>query len=38
VSIAAPPVLTSDGARTLGPVPAIGEQSAAIRSEFGAVA
>jgi itaconate CoA-transferase len=38
VSIAAPPVLTSDGARTLGPVPGIGEQSAAIRAEFGTMA
>lgn len=36
VSIAAPPVQTSDGTRALGPVPAIGEQSAAIREEFGA--
>ncbi|MGH7211318.1 MAG: CoA transferase, partial [Acetobacteraceae bacterium] len=34
VSIAAPPVQTSDGARALGPVPAIGEQSATIREEF----
>jgi itaconate CoA-transferase len=34
VSIAAPPVVSSDGIRALGPVPAIGEQSAAIRSEF----
>jgi itaconate CoA-transferase len=34
VSIAAPPVLTSDGPRGLGPVPAIGEHSAAIRAEF----
>ncbi|MEO8714996.1 MAG: CoA transferase, partial [Acetobacteraceae bacterium] len=34
VSIAAPPVLTSDGARELGPVPAIGEHSASIRGEF----
>jgi len=34
VSLAAPPVLDSDGARGLGPVPAIGEHSAAIRSEF----
>jgi len=36
VSIAAPPVQASDGTRALGPVPAIGEQSAAIREEFGA--
>jgi len=34
VSIAAPPVLFSDGPRELGPVPAIGEHSAAIRAEF----
>src|ERR1700728_2510286 len=34
VSLAAPPVLASDGPRTLGPVPAVGEHSAAIRSEF----
>jgi len=34
VSIAAPPVLTSGGPRGLGPVPAIGEHSAAIRAEF----
>jgi itaconate CoA-transferase len=34
VSLAAPPVLFSDGARTLGAVPAIGEHSAAIRAEF----
>ena len=36
VAIAAPPVVTSDGIRALGPVPAIGQQSAAIRSEFAA--
>ncbi|MBV9735888.1 MAG: CoA transferase [Acidisphaera sp.] len=34
LSLVAPPVLTSDGPRALGPVPAIGEHSAAIRSEF----
>ncbi len=34
VSLAAPPVRGSDGDRMLGPVPAIGEQSAAIRAEF----
>jgi crotonobetainyl-CoA:carnitine CoA-transferase CaiB-like acyl-CoA transferase len=34
VSLAAPPVLFSDGPRALGPVPAIGEHSAAIRAEF----
>ncbi len=34
VSIAAPPVLSSDGPRSLGPVPAIGEHSASIRAEF----
>lgn len=36
VAIAAPPVILSDGARDLGPVPAIGEHSAAIRAEFAA--
>ncbi|MBV9252179.1 MAG: CoA transferase [Acetobacteraceae bacterium] len=35
ISLAAPPVLLSDGARELGPVPAIGEHTAAIRREFG---
>ncbi|HEX5325362.1 MAG TPA: CaiB/BaiF CoA-transferase family protein [Acetobacteraceae bacterium] len=34
VRLAAPPVLTDDGPRALGAVPAIGEHSAAIRSEF----
>lgn len=34
VSLAAPPVLDDDGARRLGPVPDIGEHSAAIRAEF----
>ncbi|MDQ2803914.1 MAG: CoA transferase [Pseudomonadota bacterium] len=34
IAIAAPPVLTSDGPRVLGPVPGIGEHSAAIRAEF----
>jgi itaconate CoA-transferase len=34
VSIAAPPVLFSEGARQLGAVPALGEHSAAIRAEF----
>ncbi|HET6236086.1 MAG TPA: CaiB/BaiF CoA-transferase family protein [Acetobacteraceae bacterium] len=34
VSIAAPPVLSSDGPRSLGSVPAIGEHSASIRAEF----
>jgi itaconate CoA-transferase len=34
VSIAAPPVIGSDGPRELGPVPAIGEHSAEIRAEF----
>jgi crotonobetainyl-CoA:carnitine CoA-transferase CaiB-like acyl-CoA transferase len=34
VSLAAPPVLAVDGERTLGPVPAVGEHSAAIRAEF----
>ena len=36
VAIAAPPVIASDGLRVLGPVPAIGEHSAAIRAEFAA--
>jgi len=35
VSIAAPPVIGSDGARELGGVPAVGAHSAAIRAEFG---
>ncbi len=35
VAIAAPPVVASDGPRALGPVPAIGAQSVAIRGEFG---
>ncbi len=34
VSIAAPPQIFSDGPRVLGPVPAIGADSAAIRAEF----
>jgi itaconate CoA-transferase len=34
VSIAAPPVIFSGEGRQLGPVPSIGEQSAAIRTEF----
>ncbi len=36
VSLAAPPVIASDGARTLRPVPALGEHTAAIRAEFAA--
>jgi crotonobetainyl-CoA:carnitine CoA-transferase CaiB-like acyl-CoA transferase len=36
VALAAPPVLFSDGVRPLGPVPAIGEHSTAIRAEFSA--
>jgi itaconate CoA-transferase len=36
VSLAAPPVLFSDGARALRPVPAVGEHSGAIRTEFAA--
>ena len=36
VALAAPPVLFSDGPRPLGPVPDIGEHSAAIRAEFAA--
>ncbi len=35
VSIAAPPVLASDGPRALGPVPGIGEHSEEIRAAFG---
>ena len=35
VAIAAPPALLSDGPRALGPVPAIGSHTAAIRAEFG---
>jgi itaconate CoA-transferase len=34
VSLAAPPVIVSDGPRVLGPVPAIGQNSAEIRAEF----
>lgn len=34
VAIAAPPVIFSDGPRGLGPVPAIGEHTVAIRAEF----
>jgi crotonobetainyl-CoA:carnitine CoA-transferase CaiB-like acyl-CoA transferase len=34
VALAAPPVLSSDGPRALGPVPAIGENSVEIRGEF----
>ena len=34
VAIAAPPVILSDGGRTLGPVPAIGSHSDRIRAEF----
>jgi crotonobetainyl-CoA:carnitine CoA-transferase CaiB-like acyl-CoA transferase len=36
VAIGAPPAVLSDGPRALGPVPAIGQHSAAIRAEFGA--
>ena len=32
--IAAPPVVQSDGARQLGPVPAIGQHTASLRQEF----
>lgn len=35
VAIGAPPARLSDGPRALGPVPAIGQHSAAIRAEFG---
>jgi len=34
LSLAAPPAIHSDGPRRLGPVPALGEHSAAIRAEF----
>ena len=34
VAIAAPPVITTDGERHLGPVPGIGQHSELIRSEF----
>ena len=34
VALAAPPVIFSDGTRPLGPVPEIGQHSAAIRAEF----
>jgi crotonobetainyl-CoA:carnitine CoA-transferase CaiB-like acyl-CoA transferase len=34
VSLVAPPVLGSDGPRELGPVPAVGQHSQAIRAEF----
>jgi itaconate CoA-transferase len=34
VSLAAAPILFSDGIRQLGPVPALGEHSATIRAEF----
>ena len=36
VALAAPPVLDSEGPRALGPVPAVGEHSTAIRTEFAA--
>ncbi len=36
VAIAAPPAITSDGIRELGPVPAIGADSGKIRAEFAA--
>jgi itaconate CoA-transferase len=35
VAIGAPPAKLSDGPRALGPVPSIGQHSAAIRAEFG---
>jgi crotonobetainyl-CoA:carnitine CoA-transferase CaiB-like acyl-CoA transferase len=34
VRLAAPPVIATDGEAALGPVPALGEHSAAIRAEF----
>ena len=36
IAIGAPPARLSDGARALGPVPSLGQHSAAIRAEFGA--
>ncbi len=36
VSVAAPAPVFSDGARTLGPVPALGQHTAAVRAEFAA--
>jgi itaconate CoA-transferase len=36
VSLAAPPVIASEGPRMLGPVPEVGKHSAAIRAEFAA--
>jgi itaconate CoA-transferase len=35
VAMAAPPAILSDGPRALGPVPAVGSHSDAIRAEFG---
>ena len=35
IRLASPPIIPSDGPRPLGPVPAIGEHSTAIRAEFG---
>ncbi len=35
VSLAAPPAIVGGAARELGPVPSVGEHSAAIRAEFG---
>jgi itaconate CoA-transferase len=35
IKVGAPPAKLSDGARSLGPVPRLGEHSAAIRAEFG---
>jgi len=35
IKVGAPPAQLSDGARSLGPVPRLGEHSAAIRAEFG---
>ena len=36
VQIVAPPVMTTDGLRHIGPIPAIGEHSELIRAEFSA--
>ena len=36
IAVGAPPARLSDGARTLGAVPALGQQTAALRAEFAA--
>lgn len=35
IALAAPPIVPSEGTRPLGPVPSLGQHSAAIRAEFG---